>query len=64
MLPLSVPWALLKILNDINPKAHTEETAMSFVSSLLSSLPTLQFFYYLSSESQLNFQIVLYQRLH
>lgn len=59
-----VPWALVKILNDTNAETNPEETAMSFVSSLLSSLPTLQFWYYLSSESQPNFQISLYQRLH
>lgn len=59
-----MPWALVKILNDTNAETNPEETAMSFVSSLLSSLPTLQFCYYLSSESQPNFQISLYQRLH
>lgn len=53
-----MPWALLKILNYINPTANCEETAMFFVSSLLSSLPTLQFFYYP------NFQTALNQRLH
>lgn len=63
-LPIFVPWALVKILNDTNSKTNPEETAMSFVSSLLSSLPTLQFCYYLSSEAQPNFQITLYQRLH
>lgn len=34
------------------------------MSSLLSSFPTLQFCFYLSSESQPNVQIPLYQRLH